>query len=127
VRRSGQRGVPVITVDDAVIVGFDRARLHQALAQARARRSAQRLGLAVADARRHGTAAQPGAYVGRVTPGSPAARAGIAVSDTITRLDGQPVGNAAELEQIRARLQLGSVVPVELIRAGTAMRVLLQL
>lgn len=32
VRRSGQQGVPVITLDDEVVVGFDRPRLEQILA-----------------------------------------------------------------------------------------------
>ncbi len=32
VKKSGQMGVPVITVDDAVVVGFDRARLEGLLA-----------------------------------------------------------------------------------------------
>lgn len=31
VKKSGQLGVPVITVDDAVIVGFDKGRLTQLL------------------------------------------------------------------------------------------------
>lgn len=30
---SGQYGVPVITVDDAVVIGFDRAKLEQLLAK----------------------------------------------------------------------------------------------
>ncbi len=32
VKKSGQMGVPVITVDDEVVVGFDRARLEGLLA-----------------------------------------------------------------------------------------------
>lgn len=31
IQKSGQLGVPVITVDDAVVVGFDRAKLSQLL------------------------------------------------------------------------------------------------
>jgi S1-C subfamily serine protease len=38
VRRSGQMGVPVITVDDEVVVGFDRPRLEQILARRQKKR-----------------------------------------------------------------------------------------
>ena len=33
VRKSGQMGVPVITIDDEVVVGFDRARIEELLAK----------------------------------------------------------------------------------------------
>lgn len=103
VRRSGQQGVPVIIVGNEVIVGFNRQRLEQALAQAGAQRPS--LGLRVADARAMvgkvpGLAAQSGAYVGGVAPGSAAARAGLAPGDVVVAVDGVPVNTAADLERL---------------------------
>src|SRR5579883_2634453 len=75
-QRSGQRGVPVITADDEVIVGFDRPRLERIAARAaqQSERSANgrqkaKLGASVADAKgRAGADGRDGAYVGRVAP-----------------------------------------------------------
>jgi S1-C subfamily serine protease len=92
VRRSGQMGVPVITVDDNVIVGFDQPRLERLLASPA--QSAVRLGAAVAPAKGGGL------QVGRVHPGSLAERAGLREGDTIINLNGEPV-NA--LEELRDR------------------------
>src|SRR5262249_38400179 len=111
IRRSGQRGVPVITVDDDVIVGFDRPRLERAISRSGGTAAATgervRLGAAIADAARvtrAGTAA--GAYVGKVTPGTPADRAGLATGDVIVAVEGRPVRTAADVEQ-----SLGSLRP----------------
>ena len=38
IKLSGQRGVPVITVDDEIIVGFDSQRLNELFGKARAER-----------------------------------------------------------------------------------------
>src|SRR5579883_2743026 len=122
IRRSGQRGVPVITVDDEVIVGFDRPRLQQAIARARPTTAAPRLGAAVADAAKHSPRHIPGAYVGKVTPGTPAARAGIAAGDVITRIGPHEIASAADVERARTRLQPGVAVPVEGNRDGEVRR-----
>jgi hypothetical protein len=65
-------GVPVITVDDEVVVGFDRPRLEQILARRQKKRPV--LGAEVASAiaigRKRGLDLPAGAYVGGVTPGS---------------------------------------------------------
>ncbi|HEX9015593.1 MAG TPA: hypothetical protein VF960_06270, partial [Chloroflexota bacterium] len=70
VRRSGQRGVPVITVDDQVVIGFDRPRLETLLAQRGPVRPS--LGISIADASRVAVKAGAlpvfGALVGRVRP-----------------------------------------------------------
>ena len=114
VRLSGQQGVPVITVDDQVVVGFDRRRLEQLLAQAP--QGKPRLGAAVADA---STRVQmDGAYVGRVKPDSPAARAGLRLGDVIVELDRQPVRNAADVERISGNLQSGARVRLVFLRNG---------
>ena len=91
VRHSGQRGVPVLLIDGQVIVGFDRARIDAALASRGAPRP--RLGAAIADAAgvapKYGLGLYEGAYVGRVHPGSAAARAGIQAGDVIIGLAGR--------------------------------------
>ena len=76
IRLSGQQGVPVIAVDDQVVVGFNRPRLEQLLAQRASATPGGRksLGARVADAatialRRLGIPTS-GAYVGGVRPGS---------------------------------------------------------
>jgi len=87
VRLSGQQGVPVISLNDQVVVGFDRRRLEQLLSQAPA--SGIRLGAAVADALPR--TQLEGAYVGKIKRGSPAESAGLKSGDVITALGGQPV------------------------------------
>ena len=120
VRRTGQQGVPVIAVGDEYIVGFDRPRLEQALA--RMPRARPVFGAAIADAVRvllsRGGAATAGAYVGRVKPDTPAARAGLKSGDVIVTLDGKSVETAAEMEAALANLSAGSVVTVTYLRDG---------
>src|SRR5687767_15895885 len=78
VRKSGQQGVPVITVDDQVIVGFDRPRLERLLEAGKARRPT--FGAAVADAAsylaKRGQVPVFGALVGKVSPRSEERRVG---------------------------------------------------
>lgn len=120
VRRTGQRGVPVIAVDDDYVVGFDRPRLEQLLA--RAPRARPVFGAAVADAARvrakDGDVAAGGAYVGRVSPDSPAARAGLTVGDVILALDGRQVRTADDVQAVLAELAPGAVVSVTYERGG---------
>ena len=111
----GQRGVPVIKVDGQVMVGFNRARLEQLLAQS-AQRAHPKLGASVADAARH--RAQSGAYVGRVREGSAAAQAGMRSGDIITMLAGQPVQNADDVERIMRGVQPRARVPARVRRDG---------
>jgi glutaredoxin 3 len=97
----GQRGVPVIMVDGHMVVGFDRARLERLLAQAPTEPGIERprLGASIADAAHHAPpGSPPGAYIGRIRPGSLAARAGLQPGDIIVAMAGQPVGSAAALE-----------------------------
>ena len=104
VRRSGQQGVPVITVDDQVVVGFDRPRLERLIANAGP--SAKRkptFGAAVADASsylaKRGMVPIFGAFVGKVSPGSPAARIGLEPGDVITQIGLRPITNAEGVEK----------------------------
>lgn len=128
VRRTGQAGVPVIVVDDEVVVGFNRPRLEQLLAAAGARRPA--LGLRVADARAQAAkrpllASVDGAYVGAVAPGSPAAQAGVQVGDVIVAVDGRPISSAAELQQAVSRA--GHRVTLTLLRQGQTRQAIVNL
>lgn len=112
VRKSGQRGVPVIVVDDAVVVGFDQARLEQLLTVP-PRHAA--LGASVADAVRFSANAE-GAYVGQIRLGSPAERAGLRLGDIVVQIGGRPVRSASDLEQSLAGLAPGARVALEWIR-----------
>jgi len=53
-----------------------------------------------------------GAYVGSVTAGGPAAKAGMHVGDVIVSVDGKPISTAAELSGVLATLKPGRRVPV---------------
>lgn len=118
VRISGQQGVPVTQIGDEVIVGFDQARLQEALATAQR----PRLGAGVADAARMAeqgrTSQREGAYLGRVRPDGAAARAGLRSGDVIISLAGRPVRSAVQLEQLIARVRPGARVPIEYVRNG---------
>jgi predicted metalloprotease with PDZ domain len=72
-----------------------------------------------------------GAYIQAVTPGGPAAKAGIKSGDIITRLDGKsvlpeagtrhPMGESApgvRLVELAARLEPNDTIPVEFLRDG---------
>src|SRR6267142_3282738 len=124
----GQRGVPVIMVDGHMVVGFDRPQLEHLLAQANAATGAERprLGASIADAAQHAPpGSPPGAYVGRVRPGSPAVRAGMQPGDIIVALAGQPTGSAAAVEQILSRLRPQQPVPVRIYRNGRTSELML--
>ncbi len=127
VRLSGQQGVPVIAVDDQVIVGFDRPRLERVLA-ARAAPPAGKpgLGARVADAatmalRQPGLAAD-GAYIGGVRTGSPAEQAGLRAGDVIVAVGGTPVHDAAGLQAALAGAGAGPLI-MQYVRDGQAAQV----
>ncbi len=121
VRVSGQQGVPVTVIDGKAVVGFDRPRLDQLLEWAQR----PRLGAAVADAVPVKdafsyllTAATEGAYIGRITPGGAAARAGLQAGDVITAIARQPIRGAAAVERVVARVRPGQSVPLTYVREG---------
>ena len=64
-------------------------------------------GASVADAGK-GKGTAPGAYVGKVSPGSPAENMGLRQEDVITELNKQSVTSAADLEDALSRLDKGS-------------------
>ena len=114
IRLSGQQGVPVITIDDQVVVGFDRRRLEELLAQGVAAKV--ELGAAVADAASR--IQTDGAYVGRIKRGSLAEKAGLKARDVIVELNGQAVRNSADLARIMAGLRLGTKPKLVYVRQG---------
>jgi S1-C subfamily serine protease len=114
IRLSGQQGVPVITIDDQVVVGFDRRRLEELLAQPAMAKV--ELGAAVADAASR--VQIDGAYVGRVKRGSLADKAGLKTKDVIVELNGQAVRNSADLAQVMAGLRPDTRPKLTYIRQG---------
>src|SRR5215213_7438960 len=124
VRATGQQGVPVIRVGDQYVVGFDRPRLERALATlSRTDGVGARpaFGAAIVDATgvalRRG-AATAGAYVGRVRPETPAARAGLRAGDVIVGIDGRAVDTAGDAEAALRALPAGRPFEVAYLRDG---------
>lgn len=120
VRRSGQRGVPVIAVDDQIIVGFNRPLLEQALSRKR-----PELGVSVADAarlkRKYGLSVDSGALVGAVKPDSAAARAGLQAGDVIVEIAGKPIQDAPDVTEATTQLQGGRDFNIRWIRGSKTM------
>jgi S1-C subfamily serine protease len=118
VRRSGQMGVPVITVGDEVIVGFDRRRLEQALVRAGtapASGEGPKLGLRVRDV---GGAVE----VGGARPGTLGGRAGVQAGDVVESLNGQPIRSVADLERAAGSLVSGHNAEIVVRRGGRSLR-----
>ncbi len=124
VRRTRQQGVPVITIGNETIIGFDRRRIEKVLASASSGKPT--LGIAVADSSRialeHGVVPIFGAYVGRVAPGSAGERAGIRPTDIITEINLRPVRNADDLEKAMESVPQGGRVSLTWVRGQETMR-----
>jgi serine protease DegS len=120
IRRTGQLGVPVITVDDEVVIGFDRQRLEQILARRQAKRPTlgAKVASAVAIGRQRGLKLPAGAYVGQVTPGSPAAQAGLRQGDVLLALNKRPVYDASDIERALGSLAVGQAAELVWWRDG---------
>lgn len=116
VNRSGQQGVPVVTIGNDVVVGFNKPLLEQLLSQKPAAAHPS-LGVSVADAPEH-AAVESGAYIGRVRPGSPAEQAGLRKGDVILELAGQQINSALALVNLSQKLPPGQAVPVIFLRDG---------
>jgi serine protease Do len=65
-----------------------------------------------------GLAEAKGALVAKVSPGSPAATAGIQPSDVIVKFNGAPIENMRSLPRAVAATAIGKSVSVELLRKG---------
>ncbi len=123
VRLSGQRGVPVVVIDEEVIIGFDQRRLSRILKGSKR----PSLGVAVADAAEQADKGNytidEGAYIGRVQAGGAADRAGLRAGDVIVSYARQLVFDVESLQQLLARTPQGKPIPVEYIREGERRRV----
>jgi serine protease Do len=67
--------------------------------------------------------ASGGVFVSQVTPGGPAAKAGVEVSDIIVGVNGQTVKDGDQLVQTISAAQPGSTVDMKLLRDGKTMNV----
>jgi S1-C subfamily serine protease len=127
IRRSGQQGVPVITTDEEVIVGFDQVRLAR-IAERYAGPKRPALGLLAADAAdyfaRHPDIAATfppdtkGVYVGEIRPGSVAERSGIRRGDVIGAVAGKRVRSMSDLDRLIDTLKAGDSVSVRYQRGS---------
>ena len=124
IRRTKQQGVPVITIDNETVIGFDRPRIEKLLASAAQRRPT--LGVAVADSSKialeHGVVPIFGAYVGRVAPNSAGERAGLHPTDIITEINLRPVHNADDLEKAMGTVPVDGRVSLVWVRGQQTMR-----
>ena len=120
VRKTGQMGVPVITIDDQVVIGFDRARLEQLLAAGGGKGKRPHFGIQIADAskitRKAGLVPIFGAFIGKVAPSSPGEKAKLREGDIITEINLQPIHNADDLEKVLAGLNTGNRVVIMFMR-----------
>ena len=119
VRISGQEGVPVTTVDGQVVIGFDQRRLDTLLAADSTGKVA--FGASIADAARvlarQGQVPVFGALVGKVAPGSPAARLGLEAGDIITEMNLRPITRTDDVVAALAGLRRADRLAVSWQRA----------
>jgi glutaredoxin 3 len=117
---SGQMGVPVISIDGQLIIGFNRGRIDQLLAQGSA--GPVSLGITIADASRivtaPGTNTVNGAYVGSIKPGSLGEKLGLNSGDIINKLAAMPVTGAGDIERLMSTLKKGDRLTVSFLRNG---------
>jgi putative serine protease PepD len=59
-----------------------------------------------------------GLYVQTVTPGGPAAKAGLRTGDVITKINGQPVTSTVQLQELTLTMKPGATVQLEYSRGG---------
>jgi glutaredoxin 3 len=122
VNLTGQMGVPVIVIDGEVIVGFNRPRIEQLIANGGNGKHAS-FGLSIADAstvaRKSGRTPVFGAFVGKVKPALYGEKAGLRPGDIITELNKKTIRNADDLEKVLSSLTGGSRVAITFIRDDT--------
>jgi serine protease Do len=120
VRLSGQQGVPVALIDGQVVVGFNRPVIDDLLAQQASQ--PPKLGVAIAEAGRiaaeKGFSLPEGAYVGRVSAGSPSVMAGLRSGDVILELAGQAIQSDRDVHRVMASLHRGQSVDLVFWRDG---------
>jgi glutaredoxin-like YruB-family protein len=125
IRRSGQQGVPVITTNSEVIVGFDQARLAKIVKDFSGPKRPP-LGLLAADAEsylaRHPEIAAKfppgtkGVYVGDIRAGSVAEKSAVQRGDIVAAVAGKRVRNMTDLDRIIENVDVGQSVSVRVLR-----------
>ena len=71
--------------------------------------------------------AEQGAYVSRIAPGGPAARAGLKPGDLVTEVDGSPVESADQFVERIAEHEIGEKLRIGIVRNGDTRHVALQI
>jgi len=114
-------GAPVTIIDGQIIIGFDRARLAQALNMEQ-QKERPSFGAAIADASKitaqQGLGITLGAYVGNVRPGSVAERVGLVPGDIIIEINMQRVATADDLEQALSKISGGGRISLVFLRGN---------
>jgi serine protease Do len=122
VNLTGQMGVPVIVINGEPVIGFNRNRIRELLSSDGSAQKPVRFGLKIADALKTapqmGVAPAPGAIIGKVSPGFLGDKAGLKQGDIVTSISGSPVKNAADMENILAKLKPGDIVTILFQRDG---------
>jgi glutaredoxin-like YruB-family protein len=124
---SGQQGVPVVSTDREVIVGFDQLRLAR-IADRFSGPKRPAFGVLGANAEdffaRH-PEKRPGddldikgVYVGQVKPRSVAERAGVQVGDVIQAMANKRVRNMYAMDQLMESVKSGDMVSVRVLRGN---------
>ena len=118
VNKTGQMGVPVTIINGQTIIGFDRARLEQALSQ----QQRPSFGASIADAskitQKQGVGITLGAYIGKVKQGSVAQKVGLIQGDIIVEINMQRIANADDLAKAIAKLSVGSRISLVFLRGS---------
>ncbi|HET7558021.1 MAG TPA: Do family serine endopeptidase [Rhodanobacteraceae bacterium] len=70
-----------------------------------------------------GTSAHSGALITEVTPGSPAAKAGLKPGDLVVAVDGKPIDNAQDLRNAQGLKPLGTTLQLGIERGSKHMQV----
>ena len=79
------------------------------------------VGLSTVPAPRPGSTAPPGAVIRSVVPGGPADRGNLRVNDVIVAIDGQSIGNPAEVVSAIDRHGVDRPLNLEVMRSGQRM------
>jgi S1-C subfamily serine protease len=135
IRRSGQQGVPVVTTEDEVILGFDQLRLAR-IAEKYGAQKRPPLGLLAADLQEYlakhpdKAASVPdgtkGVYVGVIRPDTVAERAGLRPGDIIVGLAGKRIASMSQLDQMIGTLKAGDKITARFLRDGESQTATLQ-
>ena len=71
-----------------------------------------------AAAQRAGHAGEGGALITRVTPGGPAASAGLRPGDVVVAFNGRPIADSRTLTRMIGEAPIGSQAPIDIVRDG---------